>query len=242
MAELKQRLAQVEAWPNDGQALRWGAYVCRYSGVPHHEERFWRRLLCIQDDPDVRAVLARRAIEQGNIGEAESHIVMLMNSERDRGEGWLLRGVLEIQRLAYPQAITAFETALQLGADQRKARMGCGMAAIGDHRVEYAWERFAQVLQTAPDDAEAINWLLQAGTALQRWHDLVEVLQGFVQRNPADLAVRYALAGVSLRVGRYDLARAQYDTVRVLDSTYEGLPELAKALDNHDDCMVPHAR
>jgi tetratricopeptide (TPR) repeat protein len=149
---------------------------------------------------------------------------------------------LEIQRLAYPEAITAFETALRLGGDQRKARMGCGMAAIGNHRVEYAWECFTEVLQTAPDDAEAINWLLRTGTSLQRWPALCEALQRFVQRNPGDLAARYALAGVSLRVGRYDLARAQYDAVRVLDSAYEGLPELAKALDDHDACVVPHAR
>jgi GT2 family glycosyltransferase/SAM-dependent methyltransferase/tetratricopeptide (TPR) repeat protein len=242
MTELKQRLAQVEAWPNDGQALRWGAYVCRHIGVPRHEEMFWRRVLSREDAPDVRAALARRTIEQGNLSEAESHIARLINSTRDRGEGWLLRGVLEIQRLAYRQAITAFETALQFGGDQRKARMGCGMAAIGDRRLDYAWECFTQVLETNPDDAEAMNWLLQAGTALQRWQALAEVLQGFVHRNPADLAVRYALAGVSLRLGRYDLARAQYDTVRLLDSSYEGLSELAQALDDRNACVVPHDR
>lgn len=242
MVELKEKLAQFEAWPNDGQALRWGASVCRHIGASHYEEMVWRRLLSIEDAPEARAVLARRAIEQGNTGEADAHIVMLLNSERHRGEGWLLRGVLEIQRLAYPEAITAFETALRLGGDQRKARMGCGMAAIGNHRVEYAWECFTEVLHTAPDDAEAVNWLLRTGTSLQRWPALCEALQRFVQRNPGDLAARYALAGVSLRVGRYDLARAQYDAVRVLDSAYEGLPELAKALDDHDACVVPHAR
>ena len=242
MVELKEKLAHVEAWPNDEQALRWGAFVCRHVGVPQYEEMFWRRVLAIEDGSDVRAILARRAIEQGNIEEADSHIVMLLNSERDRGEGWLLRGVLEMQRLAYPHAITAFETALQFGGDPRKARMGCGMASMGDQRFQYAWDCFIQVIHTAPDDAEAVNWLLQAGAALQRWQDLAEALQVFVQRNPADLAVRYALAGVSLRAGRYDVARAQYDAVRVLDPAYGGLPELAKALDDHDACAVPHAR
>jgi GT2 family glycosyltransferase/SAM-dependent methyltransferase/tetratricopeptide (TPR) repeat protein len=242
LVELKQRLAHVEAWPNDGQALRWGAFVCRHIGMPPLEEMFWRRVLSIEDAPDVRAVLARRAIEQGHMADADAHIATLLNSEHDRGEGWLLRGVLEMQRLAYSDAIAAFETALESGGDQRKARMGCGMAAVGDHRLEYAWDCFKHVLHTAPDDAEAINWLLQAGAALGRWPDLAKILQGFVQRNPADLGVRYALAGVSLRNGRYDLARAQYDAVRVLDSTYGGLTELAKALDGHEACVVPHAR
>ena len=62
-----------------------------------------------------------------------------------------------------------------------------------------------------------------------------------MRRNPGDLAVRYALVGVSIRLGRHDLARAQYEAVRLLDSAYEGLPELAKALDDQDACVVPHA-
>ena len=239
--ELKKKLAQVEAWPSDGQALRWGAYVCGHIGIPQYEVMFWRRLLEIEEASEARAALARHAIEQGHIAEAEPHISMLINSERHRGEGWLLRGVACMQGHAYPQAIEAFETALQFSGDHRKARMGCGMAAMGDSRFDYAWECFQYVLKTFPDDVEAINWLLQAGTALQRWPDLAEVLERFIQRNPADLAVRYALAGVLLRLGRYDLARLQYNAVHLLDSTYEGLPELAKALDNHQAWVAPHA-
>jgi GT2 family glycosyltransferase/tetratricopeptide (TPR) repeat protein/SAM-dependent methyltransferase len=238
---LRQKLARVEAWPNDGQALRWGASVCRHVGVPQFEELFLRRLQTAEQSSRASAALARRAIEEGSLQEAESHITMLINSDRDRGEGWLLRGVLDMQRQAYPAAMKAFETALQFGGDQRKARMGCGMAAMGVNRLDEAWESFHHVLQSSPDDAEAINWLLRAGTALERWRDLCDALQRFVRRNPGDLAVRYALAGVSIRLGRHDLARAQYEAVRLLDSAYEGLPELAKALDDQDACVVPHA-
>ncbi len=62
-----------------------------------------------------------------------------------------------------------------------------------------------------------------------------------MQRNFGDLSVRYALAGVALRLGRYDVARTQYDAVQVLDPAYDGLPELGKALTHHNPCVVPHA-
>ena len=143
-----------------------------------------------------------------------------------------------MQRQAYSQAMTAFEAALQHGGDGRKAHMGCGMAAVGLDRLDHAWTAFQAVLNISPDDTEAINWLLRVGTALQRWPLLCKGLHRFVQRNPGDLSLRYALAGVAIRAEQYDLARAQYDAVRSLDPHYDGLSELAKAL---EACMVPHA-
>jgi GT2 family glycosyltransferase/SAM-dependent methyltransferase/thioredoxin-like negative regulator of GroEL len=240
LEELKGRLAQIEAWPRDGQALLWGAYVCRHIGVPEHADMFWNRLLSIEEAAEARAALARRAIEQGRFDDAETHINALMRSEGDRGEGWLLRGVLDMQRHAYADAATAFEAALEHGTDARKARMGCGMAALGQGNADRAWAHFIEVLTAYPDDAEAMHYVLRSGTALQRWEALSEALQRFVQRNPADLSARYALAGVSLRLGRYERARAQYDAVRLFDPAYDGLPELAKALDDHDACVTPH--
>jgi tetratricopeptide (TPR) repeat protein len=198
-------------------------------------------LLNIEEAPEARAALARHAIEQGHLEESETHIAALMNSTRDLGEGWLLRGIVDMQRQAYSQAMTAFEAALQHGGDGRKAHMGCGMAAVGLDRLDHAWTAFQAVLNISPDDTEAINWLLRVGTALQRWPLLCEGLHRFVQRNPGDLSLRYALAGVAIRAEQYDLARAQYDAVRLLDPHYDGLSELAKALDDREACMVPHA-
>jgi GT2 family glycosyltransferase len=242
LEELKKKLAQIEAWPNDGQALRWGAYVCRHVGVPEYADTFWNRLLKMEEAAEARAALARHAIEQGRFSDAEVHIAALMNSEHDRGEGCLLRGVLDMQRQAYADAVTVFEASLEYGGHDRKARMGCGMAELAQGHADRAWAYFTEVLTTYPDDAEALHGVLRSGTTLQRWQDLSDTLQRFVQRNPADLSARYALSGVLLRVGNYDLARAQYDAVRLLNPAYDGLTDLAKALDERDACVMPHGR
>ena len=62
------------------------------------------------------------------------------------------------------------------------------------------------------------------------WAELSERLQSFVLRNPADLSIRYALAGVLIRSGRVDAAQQEYQTLSTLAPSYEGLEELAKAL------------
>ena len=112
--------------------------------------------------------------------------------------------------------------------------MGLGMARVGQGEIDRAWNDFSTVLNEYPDDAEAIHWLLRAGSARGLWTELSERLHSFVLRNPADLSVRYALAGVLIRSGRTDAARQEYRTLCTLAPSYEGLEELAQALSPHD--------
>jgi tetratricopeptide (TPR) repeat protein len=108
--------------------------------------------------------------------------------------------------------------------------MGMGMASLGQAYHQGAWERFLQVLGEHPDDAEAVHWLLRAGTAQNRWDELSRHLRQYLSRNPADLATRFALAGVLVRAEQIEAARREYETLRALAPTYDGLAELGQAI------------
>src|SRR6185369_11408913 len=97
----------------------------------------------------------------------------------------LLRGVVALQQRDPQTARAAFETASTCGADARRARLGSGMAALGLGEPERAWELFEAVASEHADDAEALHWLLRAGSALERWDVLADRLAGFVDRQPA---------------------------------------------------------
>ncbi|MEW6248547.1 MAG: glycosyltransferase [Nitrospirota bacterium] len=99
------------------------------------------------------------------------------------------------------------------------------------HHAESAWELAVALLEECPDDAEVIHWLLRAGRVLERWAALAERLARFVQRNPGELAIRYAWAGVLLRCGRVDEARREAETIRLLQPDFQGLRDLEKALE-----------
>jgi thioredoxin-like negative regulator of GroEL len=146
-----------------------------------------------------------------------------------------------MQREQYVEAERAFSSALRLGADRRKCLMGMGMAALGRSYPQGAWEQFLQVLSDHPDDAEAIHWLLRAGTAQNRWTDLSRHLRTYVARNPGDLAARFALAGVLLRSDQLEEARREYDALHALAPTYDGLAELGQALAKQDTVAAMEA-
>ena len=119
--------------------------------------------------------------------------------------------------------------------------MGMGMAAMGRAYSQGAWERFLEVLAEHPDDAEAMHWLLRAGTAQNRWRELGEYLHAYVSRNPGDVATRFALVGVLLRDEQIEAARREYDALRTLAPSYDGLEQLERLITGREAVLATEA-
>ena len=90
-------------------------------------------------------------------------------------------------------------------------------------------------------NVEAIHWLLRAGTAQNRWQELGEYLHRYVTRNPGDLAVRFAFAGVLLRDERIEAARREYETLQMLAPDYDGLEQLGQAIAGKQAVLLTEA-
>jgi Flp pilus assembly protein TadD len=228
----------VDDWPNDRFVLFWGAKVALWLREPVVHLKFLTRALALKDDPEIRLRVIRGFLEQGDLEAAGQQLEQLLTDYPSDAEGLLLKGILHMQREQYEQAETAFESATQAGADRKKCLMGMGMAAMGRTYTQGAWERFLQVLNDHPDDAEAIHWLLRAGTAQNRWHELSEHLRRFIGRNPGDLATRFALAGVLLRGEEIESARKEYDALRKMAPSYDGLDELGRAITGREAALA----
>jgi len=233
-------LQRVREWPADAWILRWGALLSECIGHPDLALPFWRRVLPLKNDPQARLALAKQALETGAIKEADGHVTALLQAEPSHGEGWLLRGILAMQLNAYHDAEQAFERAKASGANLRKATLGLVMAAMGGDRAAAAWSQVIALCADEPDDEECMHWLLKCGTMLQRWDALASRLSSFVVRNPGNIAMRFALAGVLSRAGRRAEAQREYDWLRAMAPTFEGLDELAKQLAESERRLVPN--
>ena len=196
--------------------IGWSMNVPTFNA--HHEEE--SKHIC----------LAREALKQGKLEDVDEHLNVVLSTNPHSAEGLLLRGVLEMQYQRYTKAIEAFRSALQYGGDDRKGRMGMSMALLGAGNPQRAWKVLNEILAQYPDDSEAIHWLIRAGTALGDWDGLSSVLEKFVERNPADCDVRFALAGVHIRGGRIEKAQKHYDLLRLLKPDYERIDDLVKFL------------
>ena len=227
---VKRELRLADHWPNDQFVLSWGAMVAERLQEPVCRAQFLSRYLALVDAPTERVALIRTLLEQKNLAGAEEQLRILLASSPSHAEGLLLNGILCMQREQYEAAETAFDSALRGGANRKKCLMGMGMASLGRAYTQGAWERFLQVLEEYPDDAEAIHWLLRAGTAQNRWDELSRHLCKYLVRNPADLAIRFALAGALVRGEQIEAASLEYETLRALAPTFDGLSELGQAI------------
>ncbi len=227
---VRRELSLVQDWPNEPFVLSWGAHVCECMKEPGLQNAFRSRYLALADAPDERLALVRSLLAEKNLAAADQHLQKLLSLRPADAEALLLRGVLCMQREQYMEAERAFSSALRQGADRKKCLMGMGMASLGRAYAQGAWERFLQVLSEHPDDAEAIHWLLRAGTTQNRWSDLSQQFRNYLSRNPGDLAARFALASVLVRAEQIEDARREHDALRALAPTYDGLAELGQAI------------
>ncbi|NJL18715.1 MAG: glycosyltransferase, partial [Nitrospira sp.] len=227
---VRRELTLSNDWPSDPYVLSWGAMVAQRLQEPVYRAQFLARYLELVDAPAERLELIRMLLEQKQLPSAEEHLIILLNASPDHAEGLLLTGILGMQREQYTQAEQAFDSAMREGADRKKCLMGMGMAAMGRAYTQGAWERFLQVLAEYPDDAEAIHWLLRAGTAQNRWQELGDHLHSYVARNPGDVAARFAFASVLLRGERIEEARCEHDALRQVVPSYDGLDQLGQAI------------
>lgn len=224
--ELQALLSEYRDWPDDGAVLKWLAKLCQSLQLLDGERAFLKRILSLGEDPAARERLAKLALSVKDLSEATDQIQSLLQSDPSNGSGHWLQGILLMQSQQCAEAALSFRRALQCGADSRKARIGLGMACMGVGDLEEAWKNFEQVMVDHPDDVEAMNGLIQTGTSLERWKALGDRLARYVERNPADCDMRFALAGVEFRACRLDVAKQQCEMLSLLKPDYEGLHDL----------------
>lgn len=225
-SECEALLSNPQEWPLDSEVLRWGGRVCQSLNMEEGETKFLDCLLSLGEDVEARETLAKKSMSCGDLEEASRHIERILSHNPNSPVGHFLSGVLHIQSQAFSEAIQSFQKASAAGADRVKTHKGLGMAYMGLGSHEKAWETFEQLRKDQPDDPEIMKHLLQVGSALGCWDRLAGMLSHYLERNPADGDMRYALAGVYFRAGYLSLAYEHCEFLATLMPNFEGLQDL----------------
>lgn len=235
---VRRELRAVHNWPADNFVLLWAAQAAEAIKETALADAFQQRIRALNDPARQALEQIRTDLSDGQLSTAASRVDALLKQYPAHAEALLLRAILHMQREQYREAEIAFTTALNQGANRKTCLMGIGMASLGRAYPQGAWQTFLRVLAENPDDAEVIHWLLRAGTAQNRWRELSVQLRNFLARNPSELSVRFAYAGVLLRDDQVEAARHEYDQLHALAPSYDGLAELLQAIAGKETLMA----
>ena len=184
----------------------------------------------IEAQQHARLGLARAAIKAGDLIEAQQHLDVMRSAFPEQVEGFFLQGIVNMQNRKFLEASREFEHAITLNSADLKSQLGLGQAYLGLGQHLKAWEIFESSMLSGPDGLETLNGLIQAGTALENWDALATHLVRYVERNPANCDMRFALAGVEFRADHVEKAREQLTWLKLIKPDYEGLEELETLL------------
>jgi GT2 family glycosyltransferase len=232
---IRRLLGETDIWPSDFGVLEWAGGVCRTLKCEPEAQRFWRKVLTVIEHFIARTELARSAIKAGSLIEAQQHLDVIRSTFPEQVEGFTLQGIVYMQNQKFQEAVQEFEHAITLDSEDLKNQLGLGQAYLGFGQYLKAWEIFERSVLSGPDGLEMLNGLIQAGTGLQNWDALATHLARYVERNPANCDMRFALAGVELRAGHSQKAKEQLAVLRLIKPDYEGLEDLEALLQPFHD-------
>jgi len=229
--KMKELIRFSNEWPDDQAVSVWVASTCYAFEYFEESEMFFQRALRGGESLKARAMLARFSLNRRNLEDAGRHLHILLNANPYDPASWNLQGVYFMQYEKYSEAVEAFQKALLYEGDRKKAQLGIGMAYVGMGETEHAWDVLSKATTENPDDVELMNWVLRTGTELADWASLSTVLSRFVERNPTNADMRFALAGVQVRQGNTREARSHLHTLQLLNPEYSGIQDLEHAIE-----------
>ena len=243
-AAILAKLSDVSKWPEDRDTLKWAATVCRSLEWIESEGEFLKRVLNFGEDREAREKFASEALKHGDLSLASQHVKAILAINPSDGMGLWLEGILAMQTSEYTKAAVSFQQAIANGYDLQKTGLGLAMAWMGLGDFSKAWDAFQNVITAYPDNKEAVNGLLQSGTMLEWWGKLISHLTRYLDRNPADCDVRFALAGVCFRVRNVEDARKHFEILQIFSPEYEGLEDLSQRLQpiQEDSKLLSHGK
>ncbi len=140
-----------------------------------------------------------------------------------RGTVFLAEGKTSTARGYFERAHTANP------ADPRPLS-GLAMCEMREQRVHQAYTLFVKALDIDPMHLTSLLQLMECAYNLLRFDDLERVLRNYLVQRPADVEMRFCLAGCCYKQGKFDEAAHLADDVLRERTDHQGARELKEAI------------
>jgi tetratricopeptide (TPR) repeat protein len=141
------------------------------------------------------------------------------------------RGVVAAAEGRWDEARAQFERANSYRPNYDLVLAGLGLCAWQAGDTATAWERFRQALKANPENTRALLGMMQIGYPQQRYAEIAEAIEQYLELHPADLEWMYSLAGCYFALTKLDEATEIINRIKIFKPEHEKARELSSMID-----------
>lgn len=197
---------------------RAGNTDIQYSGVIHLSENRSPNIISKSKTGPPETKIAEPNTINPNLtintkdNQPETSAIPALSSQeiRKRTAQYILRGNLHVERREWPEAITAYEQALDTDPGSVEARSNLAGVLLQTGVFDQAQLHYGLCLDL--DDTFTSAWygLAQAQIALKKYPDAIKSLEKLLQNDPNDFQSWYLHGNVAEQLGLIDIARSSW--------------------------------
>lgn len=183
-----------------------------------------------QDTQQVDALLEQGelAARRGEFDCANQLLIQAEGISPDSARMLKARGAVLLAQMDPISAISYFDRALVIDAEDVKVLTGRGMCDLVQEQHPSALTFFARALDLQPDYLVALHQLLDSSYKIERYDLALEYVQRYLAVVPEDNDIRFCLAGCLFKAGQVAEALEAVRALEAVNPSYEGLTELRK--------------
>lgn len=180
-------------------------------------------------DYEINKELGECYLFMGDLDKAEEYYKKAASSNGVHPDPFLGLATIAVQRGDMENALTLYRKAESIEPND-KSLGGIGLVLMdkGDH--EQALDSFIDALKHNPQNIVIINAAVQEAHYLNRLADVLPALENALNLNPKQEAVRFALAGCFVHMGRESDACAHLETLLGFNPEHTEAKELYEAI------------
>lgn len=140
------------------------------------------------------------------------------------------RGAVLLAQMKPAEATSFFDRALASEPHEPKLLTGRGMCDLLQHRPDKATVFFERALEIEPDYLVALYQLLECAYGLGEYSKALHALTKYLQVKPADIDIRFCLAGCLFKNGQSEAAQWELDVIERSHPEHPGARELRQVI------------
>lgn len=158
-------------------------------------------------DNTILLSLAVMALRSNNLPEAEEKLRLVTVTRRNDATIHFLLGVVRLGMGNLGGAVAELRTASRIDVRNPAIHQALGVIFAVRSEFDRAEQEFRAALMLAPHDKGSMRSLYQVLLKQEKTSEAVDILKFFIERNPADLAAREALALGLVNLKQFSSAR-----------------------------------